>query len=597
MCKFKFDLLRNKEPVGSIECGKPMTYTFLVAQNVYAKKVLLVYLKDGSTDFQEVEMTLDAYDAGYKTYKATIRFNSEGLYWYHFRVEGNQNYIIQQGTQENSICLSNEPNNSFSQLVTAKKVVMKLEEIGGVVYHIFVDRFNRSGKVEVRTGMKLKKSWNEPLADTDDFDVINKECYGGNLRGIIDKLDYIKSLNTKVIYLSPIFYAESYHKYDVADYEKVDPMFGSMADLRELVNKAKERGMIVILDGVFNHVGSDSKYFNMYGKFVGLGAYQSLKSKYVNWFNFYDWPDNYEKWWGVPSLPCLNESNKELREYICGKNGIIEKYMKIGIGGFRLDVVDELTDDFLTQICQKIYSLNKNALIVGEVWEDAAKKVSYDHLRQYFWGHQLNSVTNYPLRSAILKYIETGDAEEYNNCLNIVKDDYPKFVQNNLMNIIGSHDTSRIANEVERIDSAHKKELIKMASLLEYSFIGIPTIFYGDEVGVKNIKANISRTPYPWGNEDRSLLYWFKKLGEFRKLKSIVKGSMQLVKHSDGIIEIVREEEEEKVIIVTNNSDSDYTLSTDEKYYEIITGSTSSKNTFTVPSKGVLVIKRVTASK
>ena len=202
-------------------------------------------------------------------------------------------------------------------------------------------------------------------------------------------------------------------------------------------------------------------------------------------------------------------------------------------------------------------------------------------------------MTNYPLRSAILKYIETGDAEEYNNCLNIVKDDYPKFVQNNLMNIIGSHDTSRIANEVERIDSAHKKELIKMASLLEYSFIGIPTIFYGDEVGVKNIKANISRTPYPWGNEDRSLLYWFKKLGEFRKLKSIVKGSMQLVKHSDGIIEIVREEEEEKVIIVTNNSDSDYTLSTDEKYYEIITGSTSSKNTFTVPSKGVLVIKRM----
>lgn len=591
MCNFKFDLLTDKEPVGSIECGKPMTYYFRVAQNVYVEKVVFSRVLDGTFDWVESEMVFDSFKDGYKVYKATVTFGKAGLYWYNFKVVSNQTIIVQQGREENSLETSLEPNNSFSQIVTDKKVVMQLQEIGGVIYHIFVDRFARSGKVSSRSSLTLKQNWFDPMTETEDYSVINKECYGGNLRGIIEKLDYIKSLNTTVIFLSPIFYAESYHKYNTANFELIDPMFGKLSDLEELIKKAKERGMRVILDGVFNHVGSDSKYFNKLGRFVEVGAYQSLKSKYVDWFNFYDWPDSYEKWWGVPTLPCMNESNKDYRRYICGKNGIIERYMKLGLGGFRLDVVDELTDSFLTEICQKIYSMNKEALIIGEVWEDAAKKVSYDHRRQYFWGHQLNSVTNYPLRNAILEYLKTGSCNELINCMSIVKDDYPKFVQYNLMNLIGSHDTSRIANEIEKIDSTHTKELTKMATLLEYSFIGIPTIYYGDEVGTKNIKGNISRTPYPWGKEDKSLLYWYKRLGELRSLKSVVKGSYSIEENEGGVVVILRQYEEERVYIVLNHSDNEYKLILDEKYTEIVTGTTAPKKTFTVPPMGVLVVK------
>ena len=591
MCEYKFDLLLDKDPVGAIECGKPMTYTFRVAQNIFVDKIIFSRVLDGTSDWVETEMTFDSFEEGYKVYKTTVVFGKVGLYWYNFKVVGKQTLIVQQGEEENSLSVGTEPNNSFSQIVTDKKVIMHLQELGGVIYHIFVDRFAKSGKVESRSSLNLKNNWTDPMTDTENYDIINKECYGGNLRGIIEKLDYIKSLNTKVIYLSPIFYAESYHKYDTADYEKIDPMFGSLSDLEELVKKAKERGMIVILDGVFNHVGSDSKYFNKFGKFVEVGAYQSLKSKYVDWFNFYDWPDSYEKWWGVPTLPCMNESNNEFRKYICGKNGIIERYMKLGIGGFRLDVVDELTDSFLTEICQKIYSMNKDALIIGEVWEDAAKKISYDHRRQYLWGHQLNSVTNYPLRTAILEFLKTGNGNEIANCMDIVKDDYPRFVQYNLMNLIGSHDTSRIANEIESIDAVHTKELTKMATLLEYSFIGIPTIFYGDEVGTKNLRYNISRTPYPWGRGDASLLYWFKRIGELRSLKSVVKGSYEIVENADGVIVVLRQKDEEKVYVICNNKDSEYKITMPEKYTEIVTGTSAPKKTFTVPPFGVLVLK------
>lgn len=591
MSEFTFDLTLDKDPVGTIECGKTITYTFHIPQNVYSKSVKLVRIKEGTSEWLESTMEFVGFENGYKTYKVTVSFAKEGLYWYHFRVEGNQTLIIQQGESENSVSVSDTPNNSFSQIVTAKKVIMQLKELGGVIYHIFVDRFAKVGKVTTRPSLTLKQNWTDAPTESEDFNIINKECYGGNLKGVIEKLDYIKSLNTKVIYLSPIFYAESYHKYNTADFEKIDPMFGNLSDLSELIKKAKERDMLVILDGVFNHVGSDSRYFNKFGKFPEVGAYQSLKSKYVDWFNFYDWPDSYEKWWGVPSLPCMNEKNKDYRKYIVGKNGIIERYMKLGIAGFRLDVVDELTDDFLTEICQKIYSMNPNALIIGEVWEDASKKISYDKRREYLWGHQLNSVTNYPLRNGILEFLKTGNAGEYINCLNIVKDDYPKFVQSNLMNLIGSHDTSRIANEIEQIDSLHKKELLKIATLLEYGFIGMPTIFYGDEIGIKNLKNNISRTPYPWGKEDKSILYWFKKLGELRNLKSVVKGDCTIVENEGGVLVILREFEEEKVQIIVNRSEENYSFTTPSNFTEIITGTSSPKKSFTVKPFGTLVIK------
>ncbi len=590
MNEFKFNLLTNKKPAGALVNGQSITYTLQVAQNYYATSVWFVCVKDGQSEFSQLPMEFVGYSNGYKQYAVTLQFYEIGLYWYHFRVEGRSTVIVQQGEAENSISLNSEPNNGFSQLVSRASAPSAINGVDGVIYHIFVDRFNRSGKVEPRKGLTLKKNWTDPLTNDPDFEVINKECYGGNLRGIIEKLDYLKTLNVKIIYLSPIFYAESYHKYNTADFNKVDPMFGTEADLKELILKAKGLGMQVILDGVFNHVGADSVYFNKYGKFVGKGAYQSLDSKYKDWFNFKDWPDSYECWWGVPSLPCVNEGNKAYRKLITGEGGVIEKYMGFGLGGFRLDVVDELTDDFLTEICQKIYSCNKNALIIGEVWEDASKKISYDARRHYLWGNQLNSVTNYPLKNAILQFLKTGSRDEFENCLNIISDDYPAFVQHNLMNIIGSHDTSRIINEIEKINSKNALKLLKMATLLEYVFVGIPTIYYGDEVGCKNIKGEISRTPYPWGKENATILDWFVKLGILRKNPAVAYGTIELLDAPSGVIVLKRTYKEKTVIAVVNNSSEMCKINTDEEFYQIITGASAKSSEHIVDAGECLVL-------
>lgn len=594
MQDFIFNLNKNKEPSGTISECAPIKYTLEVAQNYYASKVVLVYKADGSDQLVESEMMIDGFSAGYKRYSTTVKFPKEGLYWYYFRVESNDYSIcVQQGEQENSVEKTENPSRCFSQLVTEKNLSTNIKPLGGVMYHIFVDRFNRVGKSEQRKGLILKNSWNDPLIDTDDYSVINRECYGGNLKGIIAKLPYLKSLNVSVIYLSPIFYAESYHKYDTADYEVVDPMIGTNAELKQLIDKAKTLGMSVILDGVFNHTGADSKYFNMFGTFTEKGAYQSFKSKYAGWYNFKEWPDSYESWWGIATLPCVNENNPQLRSYICGQNGIIEKYMNMGLGGFRLDVVDELSDEYLELICQKIYQCNKNALIVGEVWEDASTKISYDKRRHYLWGKQLNSVTNYPLRNAILSYLKTGEASEFLSCYNMIMDNYPKFVQANLMNIIGSHDTSRIQSEIEKFDSFNAKNLHKIASLIEYAFVGLPTIYYGDEIGLRNIKADISRTPYPWGSEDQEMLDWYKMLGKLRSLAPVVEGNMEVLQCTDGVIAIKRTLGNESVVVATNVGDQPFTLKLMENYKEVFAQEKhQQRQEFTIEPKGYIILQK-----
>lgn len=178
----------------------------------------------------------------------------------------------------------------------------------------------------------------------------NNRFYGGTLLGIIDKLEYIRSLGVDTIYLSPIFDAASNHKYDTADYMSVDSMFGGEKAFKALIKKAHEYGIGIILDGVFNHTGSDSIYFNKYGHYKTLGAYQSKKSKYYSWYDFKNYPDEYTAWWGIDILPRIHPDKPDCRKYFVGKDGVIAKYASMGIDGFRLDVADELSDDFIAEI-------------------------------------------------------------------------------------------------------------------------------------------------------------------------------------------------------------------------------------------------------
>ena len=593
MQEFRYNISSHTDPVGAVDENSYITYTFEVAQNVYASKVFFVFNPDGLYKSHKLEMKFAGFWGGYKQYQLSVKYPSKGLFWYHFEVESVNSLLVQRKGDGDDLEIAKSSTNGFPQLVTDGEELSKLSPMSGIIYHVFVDRFNRSGKVKSREGMILKENWNDPLTETNDFDIINKECYGGNLKGIVDKLDYLKSLNVSIIYLSPIFYAESNHKYNTADFKKIDPMFGTKKDLQELIDKAKEKGMQVILDGVFNHVGSDSIYFNKNGKFDEVGAYQSTTSKYFNWFNFYEPPNNYECWWNIKSLPCVNEASPEYRKFICGKGGVIENYMNMGLGGFRLDVVDELGDDLLGAICKKIYECKEDALVVGEVWEDASTKIAYGNRRKYFWGEQLNSVTNYPLKNAILNYLKTGDATDYYKTYRMVEQRYPFFVRNNLMNIVGTHDTSRLANEIRAISYDKQFEYTKIATLLQYTFIGLPTVFYGDEVGTTNIKGENSRTPYPWGNENQKILDWYKQLGQLRSLRPLISGNMSVETPRYGVITVKRQLGNESVIAITNLSPEPYTFECEKIYTELLTKETLKAKSFTINPQECKVIGRI----
>ncbi|UKI12331.1 MAG: glycoside hydrolase family 13 protein [Oscillospiraceae bacterium] len=325
----------------------------------------------------------------------------------------------------------------------------------GVLYHVFVDRFRRgAGAVRYRTGARgavMEPDWAHgipPFAERQGDSLANNTFFGGNLWGVAEALDYLADLGVRVLYLSPIFRAYSNHKYDTGDYLTVDEGFGGEAALDALLDKAKRYGIAVILDGVFNHTGDDSRYFNRYGTYPDTGAYQSPDSPYRDWYEFSEWPDRYASWWGIPILPKLNHKNDVCRSFFTGVDGVGARYIRRGIAGWRLDVADELSDDFLDEFHASVRAAGaesaRKPVIIGEVWENAAEKTAYGRRRRYLQGGQLDSVMNYPVRSGILAFVCDRDAEMLYDVLTELYASYPRPVSDSLMNLIGTHDTERI---------------------------------------------------------------------------------------------------------------------------------------------------------
>ena len=376
--------------------------------------------KDGKQD-KFFEMIKDFIDERFVYLSIKLKFSETGHFWYHFEVDTlTRHYVL--GSGENLDLAPVDEESNYLQLVYEKDSKIDKSFHKGIIYHIFVDRFNKKGKVLARPGLKLVDSWEENVDKefNEKKERVNVKCYGGNFEGIISKLDYLSSLNVKTLYLSPIFEANSSHKYDVADYQKIDSMFGGEKKFKELIDKAKEKGINIIIDGVFNHTGSDSVYFNKEGRYKNIGAYQSQKSKYYPWYEFYEYPDGYSAWWGVKTLPQTREDSSFF-DFISGRSGIIEKYMSMGIMGFRLDVVDELSNKFLYAICSRARRVKNNCMMLGEVWEDASCKLSYGERKNYFLGWYLDSVTNYPMKNAILHFVKFGNEKEFVDTINMIE--------------------------------------------------------------------------------------------------------------------------------------------------------------------------------
>lgn len=532
-----------KSPYGAVKCGEKLSLHFPIASWVSVDKMyVFIRLGDVSTP---VEMRFEKSENGFSVYTADYVFDAAGIYYYRFEMR-NRDGVWYYGRGENgeSVCGENLP----EWQLTVYKSSYKTPDFakGNIIYHVFVDRFNRADGVKTKRKYRLHESFSEsPEVVSADGKYYADDFFGGNFNGIREKLDYLEELGVGIIYLSPIFKAYSNHRYDTGDYLKVDELLGTEDDLKRLLDAAHEKGMKIILDGVFNHSGADSLYFNKFGTYDSLGAYQSKSSPYYDWYYFKKFPDEYACWWGCDNVPDLNKSNKDYRALVFGKNGVVEKWQKLGADGWRLDVVDELPIDFVNLLIKKIKSVNKDALVIGEVWEDASTKVSYGELRPYLLGDQLDGTMNYPFMNAIIAYVRDGDEKFFKDTVQSILENYPKETVYCLMNSLGTHDTVRIINALSDVrahgwSKTHKlgyklpdseyekaKKKLYLASVLQFTLPGIPSIFYGDEAGLQGFDDPINRRPYPWGSEDKEILAHYKKLGRIRRENRAFFGRVQ----------------------------------------------------------------------
>lgn len=412
---------------------------------------------------------------------------------------------------------------------------------GGFIYHIFVDRFASSGRYPVREGGIAAKDWYScelQHASVRGGRLENNEFFGGDLDGVTEKLGYLSSLGVTAIYLSPVFDSPSNHKYDTSDYMHVDPAFGGDGAFVRLCSAAKELGIAVILDGVFNHTGADSRYFDIRSRY-GDGAYRNPDSPYRSWYRFGATDDDYECWWGIKILPRVSSSDPDFHRFIVGEDGVIRRYMRLGASGFRLDVADELSDGFIADIRRAVTEEKPDGAVIGEVWEDASCKISYGQRRRYLWGGELHSVMNYPMREAVIRYLLDGDNRFFEQTVLGIYRRYPHRVSDSLMNFLGTHDTERILTVLGGVSGEGRSEdelsslrmtaeqrekalrLLRCAFAILFTVYGVPSVFYGDEAGVEGYHDPFCRRPYPWGREDTDLRAWVGELGMLRRSRGV----------------------------------------------------------------------------
>ena len=565
-----FDPLLFKCPKGTVTKGTEVSFKLKVKEGCSPKEVYLMVKDDVEQDYYYHKMICNE-----NSYTKTISFEKSGHYWYNFKLVFNDYSVFVSKTYDSHSYISYDKGEDFSQQVLEEEYVSTDSMQGGIIYQIFVDRFCRVGDVKTKEPLVLREDWGGKIKkNTSNPILINEEIFGGNFKGITSKLDYLKELGVTVIYMCPISEAYSNHKYDTADYMTIDEMFGGEDDFKELVQKAKEKDIQIVIDGVYNHTGSDSIYFNKKGRYGELGAYQSKDSKYYKWFDFIKFPDVYESWWGINTLPSVNGNCSEFQEYIAGKNGVIEKFMNLGVSGIRLDVVDELSNDFVKKISNKVKEFGKDKVIMGEVWEDAGTKIAYSSRRKYFVENQLNSVMNYPVKESLLNYIRTGEPYELVSTIRMIQNNYPKVVQDNLMNFLTTHDTVRFRSELENITAGDNKKadcLMKMASAICYTMVGVPSIFYGDEYGMKNNDGS-SRGCFDWENYQNEIYEWFKHLAKIRKLSVMKDGDINILLAKRGKFVYERVNENERVIVATNLFGEDLRLRLNGEFESFITG-------------------------
>ncbi|MDO5564120.1 MAG: glycoside hydrolase family 13 protein [Eubacteriales bacterium] len=555
-----------RSPFGACECNSKI-YIRLDVYDPIPGLIVYIFLFSSKNGPKRIEMKKIQNDTNedYKDnlYIYTIELdsgNEPSLLWYSFILQNyNETYFYGNNEKEFGGEGSTYSTNPRGYQIT----IYKNQESpnwykNGICYQIFTDRFARGKdyldllkKCNEEDSIKnhnnyLETNWyNTPHYEKDEHGNVNVwQYFGGTLSGIIEKIPYLKSLGVNIIYLNPIFKAYSNHKYNTYDYMSIDPHFGNEKIFKELINECKKNDIHIILDGVFSHTGKDSLYFN--------DAIKSKKSPYYSWYTFSEYPNEYDCWWGVNDLPNVNELDENFSNFIYkDKNSVIKHYLKMGISGFRLDVADELPDEFIKGIRKSINECGDDKILLGEVWEDASNKKAYDVLREYFYGEELHSVMNYCFKNLLIDFFlgKINAKELYENIYNIMEH-YPKDAFYSNLNIIGSHDTIRVLSalgeapeekilrndyfdkyknfkniDIEKKIEKYKlnsekynlsKARLKCLSLIQFTLPGVPCIYYGDEAGVEGYSDPYNRKTYPWGKEDTDILSHYKEIALMR---------------------------------------------------------------------------------
>lgn len=566
-----------RKPFGAIKTNGRIKLRFKLRSEKQAVAVSLILWR-GGRNVKKLEMTAEKKEGILHTYSIEIGApNESDLIWYYFMIEDEEG-IYFYGNNEKKLGGIGKlyQINAIPYQITVYNEMLKTPQWfkEAIIYQIFPDRFyNGNENKEVSNPKKnsfIYANWGDkPLYIKDENGrIVRWEFFGGNLLGIIKKLDYLKDLGINTIYLNPIFEARSNHRYDTADYKKIEPMLGDNNVFEDLCKLAKEKGINIILDGVFNHTGCDSIYFNRENTYEELGAYQSKESKYYSWFNFKKHPDEYESWWGVDDLPNVNEDNEDYKNFIIHDNdSVIKKWIKLGAKGWRLDVVDELPEKFVKAIWSEMKALDDETVLIGEVWEDASNKMSYGKTRKYAMGGELDSVMNYPFRSAIIDFIVGKiDAQGFKLQLMTLKENYPTEFFYSAMNLIGSHDRARVMTllgeaptsknmstiEKTKFELSDDKRCLaidrmKLAVAMQMTLPGVPSIYYGDEVGMEGYEDPWNRGAFPWMGGNKELLAWHKKMIELRKENSVfISGTWNTLYDEDDVIVYAREIKDNK---------------------------------------------------
>lgn len=608
----------HKSIFGAVKTGQTVTFRIILPRDFCCHAAKLVIKKAEDTQYSYINMQWDCMEGvGEEWWKIDFTAEDAALYKYHFE------YDTSWGTSRiyhvgNGLAAIKGEGDDWQLTVYDKNFHTPEWLKGGIIYQIFPDRFAFSGtkKQNVPSDRVLRSDRDgDPYwIPTAEGKVLNNDYFGGDLKGIKQKLGYLKSLGVTCIYLNPIFEAQSNHRYDTADYEKIDPMLGTERDFKSLCQSAEKLGIKIILDGVFSHTGDDSKYFNRYSRYDSVGAYQSENSPYYNWYRFNKWPDDYESWWGIKILPEVNEDNPDFIEYITGKNGIARKWLRLGASGWRLDVADELPDEFLDEFRKAVKEEKNDCLVLGEVWEDASNKSSYGKLRRYLLGEQLDSVMNYPFAGAVIDFIRDANAELFASRVMSIVENYPKEVLDVLMNHISTHDTMRaitaLAGEScayrdRRWQSTHsldEKEyrygmrLLMAASAMQFALPGVPTIYYGDEAGMQGYKDPFNRRCYPWGKENEELVEWYKKLGEIRSKNSVFKdGKFEILSAVAGCVAFSRKNDDEAILVISSSNPHPITYYVKSEWcdaYDLLGNGRVAANMVDIEEKSTVILKR-----